>query len=96
MMRCLSLSSLVHMHLAARPTISFWQLWILPLQPITRPQTALRLLGLWPYGAFGNNNVPDDGQRYVAVGWEQWSQLLDLDEFRTNYVGEEIFLSITL
>ena len=38
---------------------------------------------------FGNNNVPDDGQRYVAVGWEQWSQLLDLDEFsRTNYVGE--------
>lgn len=38
---------------------------------------------------FGNNNVPDDGQRYVVVGWEQWSQLLDLDEFsRAEYVGE--------
>jgi|TARA_R100001510_G_scaffold57705_1_gene67026 hypothetical protein len=39
---------------------------------------------------FGNNSVPDDGQRYVVVGWEQWSQLLDLDEFsRTNYVGND-------
>ena len=38
---------------------------------------------------FGNNDVPDDGQRYVAVGWEQWSQLLDLDEFsRAEFVGE--------
>jgi len=37
---------------------------------------------------FGNNDVPDDGQRYVAVGWEQWSQLIDLDEFsRQEYVG---------
>ena len=39
---------------------------------------------------FGNNEVPDDGKRFVAVGWEQWAQLLDLDEFsRTNYVGED-------
>ena len=46
---------------------------------------ALQLMEL-----FGNNEVPDDGKRFVAVGWEQWSQLLDLDEFsRTNYVGED-------
>ena len=38
---------------------------------------------------FGNNDVPDDGQRYCAIGWEQWSQLLDLDEFsRAEFVGE--------
>ena len=46
----------------------------------------------WAFGLmelFGNNDVPDDGQRYVAVGWEQWSQLLDLDEFsRAEYIGE--------
>ena len=39
---------------------------------------------------FGNGDVPDDGRRYVAVGWENWSQLLDLDEFsRSEYVGPE-------
>ena len=38
---------------------------------------------------FGNNEVPDDGQRYCVVGWEQWSQLMAIDQFsRTNYVGE--------
>ena len=38
---------------------------------------------------FGNNDVPDDDQRYCVVGWQQWSQLLDLDEFsRAEYVGE--------
>ena len=38
---------------------------------------------------FGNNEVPDDGKRFVAVGWEQWSQLMSLDQFsRSNYVGE--------
>lgn len=37
---------------------------------------------------FGNNDVPDDGSRYCAVGWEQWSQLMDLDEFsRAEYIG---------
>jgi hypothetical protein len=46
---------------------------------------ALQLMEL-----FGNNEVPDDGKRFVAVGWEQWSQLLDLDEFsRSNYIGED-------
>lgn len=39
---------------------------------------------------FGNNDIPDDGRRYVVVGWEQWSQLLDLDEFsRMEFIGQE-------
>ena len=38
---------------------------------------------------FGNNSVPDDGQRYAVVGWEQWSQLMAIDQFsRAEYVGE--------
>ena len=38
----------------------------------------------------GTNNVPDDGQRYAVVGWKQWSQLLDIDEFKdSRYVGQE-------
>ena len=37
---------------------------------------------------FGNNEVPDDGRRYVIVGWEQWSQLMAIDQFsRVEYVG---------
>ena len=40
--------------------------------------------------AFGNNDVPDDGQRYCVVGWENWSQLMDIDEFsRAEYIGTE-------
>lgn len=46
---------------------------------------ALQLMEL-----FGNNDIPDDGRRYVVVGWEQWSQLLDLDEFsRNQFVGND-------
>ncbi|MBC6444292.1 MAG: hypothetical protein GDA50_02505 [Alphaproteobacteria bacterium GM202ARS2] len=38
----------------------------------------------------GNNDVPDDGQRYALVGWKQWSQLLDLNEFKSaDYVGAD-------
>ncbi len=38
---------------------------------------------------FGNNNVPDDGKRFVVVGWEQWSQLMSIDQFsRAEYIGE--------
>jgi hypothetical protein len=38
---------------------------------------------------FGNNDVPDDGQRYWVVGPKQWSDLLDIDQFsRMEYVGE--------
>ena len=38
---------------------------------------------------FGNNDVPDDSQRYWVVGPKQWSDLLDIDQFsRMEYVGE--------
>lgn len=40
--------------------------------------------------AFGNADVPDDGQRYCVIGWENWSQLMDIDEFsRAEYIGQE-------
>jgi len=36
----------------------------------------------------GNADVPDDGERYAIVGWKQWSQLLQIDEFSSSdYVG---------
>ena len=45
---------------------------------------------LQAFEAFGDNDVPDDGQRYCVVGWKQWNQLLSLDEFvRAEYIGSE-------
>jgi hypothetical protein len=38
--------------------------------------------------AMGNNDVPDDGERYAAMAWENWTQLMDLTEFGSaDYVG---------
>ncbi len=38
----------------------------------------------------GNADVPDDGERYAVVGWKQWSELLDIDEFaNADYVGDD-------
>ena len=37
---------------------------------------------------FNGNDVPDDNQRYWAVGPKQWSDLLSVDQFsRVEYVG---------
>jgi hypothetical protein len=37
---------------------------------------------------FNGNDVPDDNQRYWAVGPKQWSDLLSIDQFsRVEYVG---------
>ena len=37
---------------------------------------------------FGTNDVPDDGQRYWAIGPNQWSNLLDDDQWsRMEYIG---------
>ncbi len=37
---------------------------------------------------FGENDVPDDGQRFAVVGWKQWSDLLGIEEFSSaDYVG---------
>lgn len=38
----------------------------------------------------GANDVPDDGQRFAVIGWRQWSDLLDLQEFSSaEFVGSE-------
>ncbi len=50
------------------------------------------------FEAFGEKDVPDDGQRFCIVGWKQWSELLSIDEFvNADYVGAEAlpFASIT-
>jgi len=37
--------------------------------------------------AFGNNDVPDDGQRWAIVGWAQWNHLLQIQQFASaDYV----------
>lgn len=50
------------------------------------------------FETFGKNDVPDDGQRFCVVGWKQWSELLQIDEFvHADYIGAEQlpFSSIT-
>lgn len=38
----------------------------------------------------GSADVPDDGERYAVVGWKQWSELLQIDEFSSaDYVGSD-------
>lgn len=38
----------------------------------------------------GQNDVPDDGQRYAVIGWKQWSELLSLPEFaNAEFVGDD-------
>ncbi len=38
----------------------------------------------------GENGVPDDGQRCAVIGWKQWSQLLDIEEFKSaEYVDKD-------
>ncbi|MBM3557230.1 MAG: hypothetical protein FJX47_16950 [Alphaproteobacteria bacterium] len=38
----------------------------------------------------GGADIPDDGERFAVVGWKQWSELLDIDEFaNAQYVGDD-------
>lgn len=38
----------------------------------------------------GTTDVPDDGQRFAVVGWKQWSDLLNIQEFgNADYVGDD-------
>ena len=32
----------------------------------------------------GNNDVPDDGDRYAIVAWENWTQLLAIEQFASQ------------
>lgn len=42
------------------------------------------------FETFGENDVPDDAQRFCVVGWKQWSDLLAIDEFvNADYIGHE-------
>lgn len=41
------------------------------------------------FEALGENDVPDDGQRFAVVGYKQFSDLLAIEEFASaNFVGE--------
>ncbi len=41
-------------------------------------------------GMLGENDVPDDGQRFAVIGWRQWGELLSIDEFsNSDYVGSD-------
>jgi hypothetical protein len=45
---------------------------------------------LTAFEKLGEVDVPDDGQRYAVVGWKQWSELLNIEEFaNADYVGED-------
>lgn len=38
----------------------------------------------------GEADVPDDGQRFAVVGWQQWSELLKIEEFSiSQFVGPD-------
>lgn len=42
------------------------------------------------FETLGENDVPDDGQRFAVVGWKQWSQLLTIQEFaNADYIGDD-------
>ena len=42
------------------------------------------------FETFGENDVPDDGQRFCIVGWKQWSELLEIEEFvNADYIGND-------
>ncbi len=50
------------------------------------------------FETFGANDVPDDSQRFAVVGWKQWSELLNLEEFvNADYIGKDAlpFATIT-
>lgn len=42
------------------------------------------------FETFGENDIPDDAQRYAVIGWKQWSDLLQIEEFvNADYVGSD-------
>ena len=50
--------------------------------------TKAKVLEAFEY--LGENDVPDDGQRFAVIGWKQWSDLLAIDEFSSaDYIGAD-------
>jgi hypothetical protein len=44
---------------------------------------------LLAFEKLGEVDVPDDGQRFAVVGWKQWSELLNIQEFaNADYIGD--------
>lgn len=42
------------------------------------------------YEVFGNADIPEDGGRFAVVGYRQWAQLLQINEFASaDYVSEQ-------
>lgn len=45
---------------------------------------------LLAFEMLGNADVPDDGNRFAIVGWKQWADLLQIQEFaNTQYIGPD-------
>ena len=45
---------------------------------------------LLAFEAMGEADVPDDGNRHAVVGWKQWSELLQIQEFaNADYIGSD-------
>jgi len=45
---------------------------------------------LTAFEMLGAADVPDDGERYAVVGWKQWSELLNIQEFaNADYIGKD-------
>jgi len=45
---------------------------------------------LLAFEMLGAADVPDDGQRFAVVGWKQWSELLNIQEFaNADYIGAD-------
>ncbi len=58
--------------------------------PINAPNGLTKDVILKGFETLGNDDVPDDGQRFAIVGWKQWSALLQIPEFaNADYVGNE-------
>ena len=58
-------------------------------QTITDGSTGLTFAKVMnAFQLLGAADVPDDGDRYAAVGWRQWSDLLQIEEFsNAQYIG---------
>jgi hypothetical protein len=45
---------------------------------------------LMAFEMLGAADVPDDGNRFAVVGWKQWSELLNIQEFaNADYIGDD-------
>jgi hypothetical protein len=61
------------------------------VQEVAEGNTGMTLTKIMSaFEKLGGADVPDDGERYAVVGWKQWSELLQIDEFSSSdYVGAD-------